>query len=57
MNQNFKADMDVEAELEAKSQELAELLHDYEELGRTFNELQDELEQVSVKFHMLSWKV
>jgi hypothetical protein len=43
--------MDVEAELEAKTQELAELLHDYEELGRTFNELQDELEQVRIQDH------
>lgn len=42
--------MDLQEALDAKTQELEELQADYDELGKTFNELQDELEQVCTLF-------
>lgn len=38
--------MDWKAEYESKVTELEELTADYEELGKTFGELQEELEEV-----------
>lgn len=40
--------MDLQAELEARDKELAELHADYDDLGKTFGDLQEELEQVRV---------